>query len=295
MNAEPKSVSFSAEDFEKALANHDYEFQKGQKVTGVIVDHTNDGTYVDIGGKAAAFLPRREAATKAVVDLSARFPIGESREFLIIQDQNADGQVTLSVRQLELQNLWESLEEQQSSKTVFQVKVTGTNRGGVLVDVEGLRGFIPRSHLRNPAQLDNLKGQVLSVALLEVSRDRNKVVLSERLANQAQQFAQLEVGQLVEGHVASLKPFGVFVDFEGGTGLLHINQVSNKFVKDLGGIFSPGQPLRALIADLDEGRGRISLSTKYLENFPGEMLENFQEVMDSAGDRVERARKQLGL
>ncbi|WP_353260089.1 S1 RNA-binding domain-containing protein [Prochlorothrix hollandica] len=295
MNAESKSVSFSAEDFEKALAAHDYEFQKGQTVTGVIVDHATDGTYVDIGGKSSAFLPRREAGLKTVVDLSARFPLGEEREFLIIQDQNADGQVTLSVRQLELKHIWDSLEEQQTSKTVFQVKVTGTNRGGVMVDVDGLRGFIPRSHLHDKEGMESLKGQVITAALLEVSRDRNKVVLSQRLASQSEQFAQLEVGQLVTGHVMSLKPFGIFVDFEGGTGLLHINQISNKFVKDLSTFFSPGQPIKAVIADLDEGRGRIALSTKYLENHPGEILENLQEVMDSAESRLERAKKKLGL
>ena len=295
MNAESKSVPFSAEDFEKALAGHDYEFQTGQTVTGVIADHANDGIYVDIGGKAAAFMPRQEAGMKNVVDLSARFPVGEEREFLIVRGQNAEGQVTLSIRQLELKQLWENLEERQSGRVTLQVKVTGTNRGGVTVDVDGLRGFVPRSHLLERDNLEMLKGQDLAVAILEVSRDRNKLVLSQRLASQSAQFAQLEVGQLVDGHVVSLKPFGAFVEFEGGTGLLHINQVSDKFVKDLGAVLSPGQPIKAVIADLDEGRGRISLSTKYLENFPGEMLENLQDVLDSAESRLERAKKKLGL
>jgi small subunit ribosomal protein S1 len=86
----------------------------------------------------------------------------------------------------------------------------------------------------------------------------------------------------------------LFVDFEGTTGLLHINQISKNYISSLESMFQPGQPIKALIVDLDTVKNRISLSTKVLENYPGEMVEKMSEVMAEAEVRAEKARKELG-
>jgi len=286
-------ASFSMDDFAKALEQHNYEFQKGQVVRGKVFEYDSNGAYVDIGGKSSAFLPIEEAALRTVTDLSEVVPLDEERDFLIIREQDADGQVTLSLRQLQIQEAWEDLIELQETGKVLQVRVSGANKGGVTVDVQGMRGFIPRSHLVERDNIESLIGQSLSVNFLEVDRDREKLVLSQRMATQSNAFKDLQIGQLVEGKVSSIKPFGVFVDLEGVSGLLHIKQVSQKYIDNLGKLFAPGQPLKALVVDLDEGRGRISLSTRVLENYPGEMVDKMADVMDTAEERSERARKTL--
>jgi small subunit ribosomal protein S1 len=286
-------ASFSMDDFAKALEQHNYEFQKGQVVRGKVFEYDSNGAYVDIGGKSSAFLPIEEAALRTVTDLSEVVPLEEERDFLIIREQDADGQVTLSLRQLQIQQAWEDLIELQETGKVLQVRVSGANKGGVTVDVQGMRGFIPRSHLVERDNIESLIGQSLSVNFLEVDREREKLVLSQRMATQSNAFTQLQIGQLVEGKVSSIKPFGVFVDLEGVSGLLHIKQVSQKYIDNLGKLFAPGQPLKALVVDLDEGRGRISLSTRVLENYPGEMVDKMADVMDTAEERSERARKTL--
>jgi small subunit ribosomal protein S1 len=286
-------ASFSMDDFAKALEQHNYEFQKGQVVRGKVFEYDSNGAYVDIGGKSSAFLPIEEAALRTVTDLSEVVPLDEERDFLIIREQDADGQVTLSLRQLQIQQAWEDLIELQETGKVLQVRVSGANKGGVTVDVQGMRGFIPRSHLVERDNIESLIGQSLSVNFLEVDREREKLVLSQRMATQSNAFKDLQIGQLVEGKVSSLKPFGVFVDLEGVSGLLHIKQVSQKYIDNLGKLFAPGQPLKALVVDLDEGRGRISLSTRVLENYPGEMVDKMADVMDTAEERSERARKTL--
>ncbi|MBW4537704.1 MAG: S1 RNA-binding domain-containing protein [Myxacorys chilensis ATA2-1-KO14] len=293
MQSKSPDASFSMEDFAKALEQHDYQFQKGQVVTGKAYSYESGGALVDIGGKSPAFLPVEEASVRQVADVSTILPLQEEREFLIVREQNEDGQVTISLRQLEYRKIWERLAEMQDSNQSVQVRVTGMNKGGVTVDVLGLRGFIPRSHLVERENLEALKGQTLTVTFLELDRDRNKIVLSNRLAARAQNFSQLEAGQLIEGKVASLKPFGAFVEFDGTTGLLHINQISQKFIPSLPALLEVGQPIKAMIVDLDEGRGRISLSTKVLENHPGEMVENLATVMEEAESRQDRARKNL--
>ncbi|MEG4505498.1 S1 RNA-binding domain-containing protein [Microcoleus sp. F6_B4] len=285
--------SFSMDDFAKALEQHNYEFQKGQVVRGKVFEYDSNGAYVDIGGKSSAFLPIEEAALRTVTDLSEVVPLDEERDFLIIREQDADGQVTLSLRQLQIQQAWEDLIELQETGKVLQVRVSGANKGGVTVDVQGMRGFIPRSHLVERDNLESLIGQSLSVNFLEVDRDREKLVLSQRMATQSNAFKDLQIGQLVEGKVSSIKPFGVFVDLEGVSGLLHIKQVSQKYIDNLGKLFAAGQPLKAIVVDLDESRGRISLSTRVLENYPGEMVDKMADVMDTAQERSERARKTL--
>jgi small subunit ribosomal protein S1 len=177
---------------------------------------------------------------------------------------------------------------QESSQTV-PVRVIGVNKGGVNVEVLSLRGFIPRSHLAERDNLEALKGQTLTVGFLEVDRNNKKLILSQRLAARSSNFSLLEIGQLVEGKVTGIKPFGVFVDLDGVSALLHIKQVSQKFIDSLEKVFQIGQQVKAVIIDLDEGKGRVAISTRVLENYPGEVVENFAEVMNSAEARANRA------
>ncbi|QLE56356.1 S1 RNA-binding domain-containing protein [Nostoc sp. TCL26-01] len=294
MNSESKlsqkaNSSFTMDDFAKALENHDYQFQKGQVVSGKVFQLDPDGAYVDIGGKSSAYIPRDEASLRAVTDLAEVLPLQEELEFLIIREQDAEGQVTLSRRQLEIQHIWEKLAQMQENAQTVDVKVTGVNKGGVTVDFQTLRGFIPRSHLTERDNLEALKGKTLTVGFLEVDRNNKKLILSQRVVARSSNFSQLEIGQLVEGKITGIKPFGVFVDLDGLSALLHIKQVSQKFIESLEKVFQIGQEVKAVIIDLDEGKGRVAISTRALENFPGEVLENFAEVMASAEARAHRA------
>ncbi len=285
--------SFSAEDFAKALAEHDYTFSVGQVVSGRISAYTKDGIYVDIGAKSPGFLPKGEAGMAFVEDLEELLPLDEEREFLIIREQDAEGQVTLSIRQLELKQIWDKLASKQQENQSVDLYVTGVNKGGVTVDINGLRGFIPRSHLvekNNPA---SLVGKNVTANILELDRDRNKLVFSQQQLAQSSRIGEIKVGQLLEGTVVSIKPFGVFVDVDGMTALLHINQVSKNYVQSLNNVFYLRQPIKAIVIDIDETKGRVSLSTKLLENHPGEIIENFNEVMDTAEARYNKISQTL--
>jgi small subunit ribosomal protein S1 len=282
-------LTFSADDFARALEEqHDYTFQVGSVVRGTVVNFDSEGAAVDIGGKSSALLPVEEVTLKRVNNLADVIDIGDEREFLVIRDQDADGQVLLSLKRLELKKLWARLSAMQEENATLEVKVTGTNKGGVIVDVEGLRGFVPRSHLSQRVEdLETLVGSRLTVGFLETDPSKNKLVLSQRIAARTQVMTQLELGQLVNGTVASLKPFGAFVDFNGVTGLLHINQISKNYVDSLSSVLQVGQSIKAVVVDLDAARNRISLSTKVLEKYPGEMLKDADTVMAEAETRTQ--------
>lgn len=286
-------MSFSADDFAQALAQHDYSFEVGQTVVGKAINYDSDGVYVDIGGKATAFLPSQEVSLSKQFVLEELVPLDDEREFMIIKGQDANGQVTLSIRRMELKRLWSKLIDLQAENQTIQVMVTGVNKGGVTADVEGLRGFIPRSHLLERDDLEALKGSQLTVSFLEVDPDRKKLVLSNRMAEQSSRIGELEIGQLVSGTIADLKPFGAFVKLQGLTGLLHIKEVSQNYIPNLSSVLKIGDSIKAIVLDLDPGRGRVSLSTKVLENRPGEITESLEQVMAEAEIRANRYAEKL--
>lgn len=284
---------FDEQAFLAALDENEPVGTTGEVVSGVVVEHESDGIYVDIGGKAPGFMPKAECGLGVITDLKNRFPKGARVDVLVTGEQNADGMVTISCRALALRQAWEKVRQLEKEGRVLQVKVTGFNRGGVTADVEGLRGFIPRSQLQEGDNHESLVGRTLGVVFLEVSPETRKLVLSEKKAATAARFAELEVGQLVSGQVASLKPYGFFIDLGGVSGLLHQSCVTGGGLRDLREAFSPGETIQALVTDLDPGRGRITLNTALLENQPGELLIDKATVMAEARDRANRARQLL--
>jgi small subunit ribosomal protein S1 len=155
----PAAEIFSAEDFAQALAAQSLDFRPGQVVRGRIFQHQSDGVLVDIGAKSPAFLPLKEAGIGSEEDLSQVFPLKSEAEFLILRE-DAEGQILLSVRRLRLKRLWEELAEKQARGEVVTAPVIGINKGGVVVDVQGLCGFIPRSHLLQREALEESSGPI---------------------------------------------------------------------------------------------------------------------------------------
>ena len=265
----------------------------GEVVTGTVIAMESDGVYVDIGGKAPGFMPKNECGLGVITNLKERFPKGLEIEVLVTREQNADGMVTISCRALALRQSWDKVKQLEKEGRVAQVKVTGFNRGGVTCDLEGLRGFIPRSQLQDGENHEALVGKTLGVAFLEVNSETRKLVLSEKRAATAARFSELEIGQLVEGHVAAIKPYGLFVDLGGISGLLHQSAITGGSMRSMREIFDQGDAVKALITDLDPGRGRIALNTAMLEGQPGELLVEKDKVMAEATDRANRARNVL--
>ena len=284
---------FDEEAFLAALDENEPVGTTGEVVSGTVIGIESDGVYVDIGGKAPGFMPKKECGLGVITNLKERFPKGLPLEVLVTREQNADGMVTISARALALRQSWEKVRQLEKDGTVVQVKVNGFNRGGVTCDLEGLRGFIPRSQLNDGENHEALVGTTLGVAFLEVNADTRKLVLSEKKAATAARFAQLEVGQLVEGHVASVKPYGFFVDLGGVSGLLHQSSITGGALRDLREVFRQGDLVKAMITQIDPGRGRIALNTALLEGQPGELLIEKDKVMAEAAERANRARSVL--
>ena len=292
-NRSVDDFDFDEEAFLAALDANAPVGTTGEVIQGTVIALESDGIYVDIGGKAPGFMPKSEAGLGVVTNLRERFPKGQKVDVLVTREQNADGMVTISCRALELRKSWDKVKVLEKEGKVVQVIVNGFNRGGVTCDLEGLRGFIPRSQLQQGENHQELVGKTLGVAFLEVNSETRKLVLSEKRAAVAARFQDLEVGQLVEGQVAAVKPYGLFIDLGGISGLLHQSAITNGSLRSIREVFDEGERLQALITELDPGRGRIGLNTALLEGPPGELLVEKAKVMAEAADRAKRAQSVL--
>ena len=277
---------FDESAFLEALNANEPIGATGETISGKVIAIESDGLYVDIGGKAPGYMPKKECGLGVITNFKEKFSIGLEMEVLVIKEQNADGMVTVSARALILRQSWEKVSSSAKNGELINVLINGFNRGGLTCDVDGLRGFIPRSQLEDGQDYQSFVGKNLKVAFLEVNPESRKLVLSEKKASLVSKFASLELGQLIEGEVLAVKPYGFFIDLGGASGLLHQSSLTNGSIRSLREVFREGEIIKALISEIDLEKGRIGLNTALLENSAGELIIDKQKVMQEATERA---------
>jgi small subunit ribosomal protein S1 len=286
-------IGFTHEDFAALLDKYDYHFNPGDTVTGTVFSLEPRGALIDIGAKTAAYLPIQEMSINRVDHPEEVLRFNETREFFILTDENEDGPLTLSIRRIEYMRAWERVRQLQQEDATVRSGVFATNRGGALVRIEGLRGFIPGSHISTRKPKEDLVGEDLPLKFLEVDEERNRLVLSHRRALVERKMNGLQVGEVVLGAVRGLKPYGAFIDIGGVSGLLHISEISHDHIDTPHSVLNVNDEIKVMIIDLDAERGRISLSTKQLEPEPGDMVKNPDLVFDKAEEMAAKYRENL--
>lgn len=291
-NEEEKS-GFSYDDFASAISEFDYSFEIGDVCTGRIYQHEPNGSLVDIGAKASAYCPLVEMSMIRVDKPEYALTVGEDREFQIISGEDANGQLKVSIRRIEFARAWERVSQLQAEDVTIQAEVISINRGGCLVMVEGLRAFLPGSHLSTRTPREDLIGVELPLKFLEVDTEKNRLVVSHRRAIVEKQMTDLVAGEVVKGTVRGIKPYGAFIDIGGVSGLLHVSQISHDHISDIGAVVKDGSEIKCMIINQDKEKGRISLSTKTLEPEPGDMVRNPDLVYEKADEMAARYHKRL--
>jgi len=281
-----KIESGNLTEFEKLLMeSFDYNFKVAEVVLGVIVKIEKSQLLVDIGGKTEACVPFKEISNLPFENPEEIVSVGEKKEFYILREENEDGQLTLSLKRVSQARSWSQLEELRQKDETIETKVISLVKGGVLVKVLGLRGFIPSSQLRTGTPHDGLIGMDIPAKILEADPKRNKLILSQRLALAEERekvvekvIANLEVDQIVEGEVVRIADFGAFIDIKGIDGLLPISEMSWQRVKHPSDILALGQSVTVKVLKIDTELNRISLSLKRMEENPWVKIEGkFEE------------------
>ena len=165
-------------DFEELLKQYDYKFQKGDLVKGIICGYDSQGVMVDIGAKTIAIVPEREAVEKGE-DIEEKYKKGEEYEFLIIREEDEDGKFLLSRKKVDFAYAWKELEKAKEADETILGTIAGIVKGGVLVEISGVRGFVPSSQLR--AKETELEvGGKLELKILTLDASQNNFILSNK-------------------------------------------------------------------------------------------------------------------
>lgn len=275
-------------DFEALLDKYDYKFQKGDLVKGTICGFDSQGVMVDIGAKTTAVIPTYEAVDKGE-NVEDKFKKGQEGEFLIIREEDEDGKFLLSKKKVDFAYAWKELEKAKAADETILGTVVNVVKGGVLVDVSGVRGFIPSSQLRT-READVEVGSKLELKILTLDAQQNNFILSnkkvyEDSAEEARKniFSQIEAGQVVKGEVVRITDFGAFIDLGGIDGLLPLSQLSWRWIDHPTDILNVGDTIDVEVISVDHDKQRVSLSLKNLE--PDPWIEAEKQIKE--GDKVE--------
>lgn len=252
--------------------------QEGEIIKGRVVQINDDEVLVDIGYKSEAVVPKRELSVRSVGHPSEAVSVGDEIHCVVLSvDIDGERAVLLSKKRADLIRAWERVEAAFSEGRTVEGEVVDVVKGGVTVDI-GLRGFVPASQiaLRPVANLKSVLGQTLTMKVLEVEKDRNNVVLSqrayleERLAEAKKRvFETIKEGDIVEGKVTRLTNFGAFVDIgDGVEGLLHVSDISWNRIGHPGQVLKEDQQIRVMVLNMDPERERISLGLKQTQDDP---------------------------
>ncbi|MCC6168397.1 MAG: S1 RNA-binding domain-containing protein [Caldilineaceae bacterium] len=275
----------------------------GEIRNGVIVDKRPHELLIDIGYKSEGIVNGREF--DRISDSLDELNLGDEVPVYILREDR-DGNLLLSISRAQAEKDWERAEQLMASQHIFESLVAAFNRGGVIVKIGQVRGFVPASQLSadsqsqgedNPDNADdrwsNLVGQNLMLKVIDIDRKRNRLILSERLAmrewrrqQKEQLLDTLKEGDIYDGVISSIADFGAFVDLGGADGLIHLSELSWNRVNHPSEVVEVGQKVKVQILSVDQERRRIGLSLRRLQPQPWDVVEETYEVGQIVRGRI---------
>jgi small subunit ribosomal protein S1 len=259
--------------------------QSGEIRTGVIASIGQSQILVSIGAKSEGVVSGRELDQLSAEEREA-LKVGQEIHVYVINPEDANGNVVLSFKRAQEQISWENVEKLVAKEEVVDSKIIGFNKGGLIVGVEGLRGFVPSSQISaarrsqstgdTPEQrFQKMIGQPISVRVIEVDRERRRLILSERAANTESRQSvkervidELEDGKVYTGRVTSLANFGAFININGADGLVHLSELSWDHIEHPREVLEVGQEIKVKVINVDREKKRIGLSVRALQDDP---------------------------
>ena len=295
MSEEIKNMEATEESFEELLEKSFKTLNTGEKVTGIVTAVGPTEVQVDLGCKQAGYIAVDELSADPNVKPEDVVKVGDEIETYIIRVNDVEGYAMLSKKRLDAVKVWEDIEKAREEKTTLEGKVTEENKGGIVVNVKGVRVFVPASQSGQPrgAELSTMIGQTVSLRITEVNRARRRVVGSikavtyeARQAAQAEIWENIEVGKHYTGTVKSMTSYGVFVDIGGVDGMVHISELSWSRIKNPAEVVSVGDTLDVYVISFDPEKRKISLGVKDHSCNPWDKFMETYKVGDVANVRI---------
>ncbi len=289
--------------FEQML--DDYEFdrpKRGKIVEGKIIRIYDDMILVDIGAKRDAIVPRTDLG-RLEDEVIEKFSRGDVVPVYIFRTGAGDDDLLVSINKGLMQEDWDRAKELAGTDEVVELRMSGFNKGGGLVDFGRLQGFVPNSHLMeiprgaDRKKMDQIKSTMIGTTIqgkvLEVDQDRSRLVFSEREAQQERRkkrLEELEEGQVLTGKVVNIVNFGAFIDLDGVDGLVHVSELDWERVDHPSDVLDVGEEIEVEVIDVDVERERISLSRKARLTNPWEKIVEKYNIGDLTEGTVTNVR-----
>ena len=295
MSEEIKTMEAVEESFEELLEKSFKTLNTGEKVTGIVTAIGPTEVQVDLGCKQAGYISIDELSAEPGVKPEDVVKVGDEIETYIIRVNDVEGYAMLSKKRLDAVKVWEDIENAKEEKVTLEGKVTEENKGGIVVNVKGVRVFVPASQSGLPrgAELNTMIGQTVSLRITEVNRARRRVVGSIRAVSyEARQAAQAEIWNNIEegkrytGTVKSMTSYGVFVDIGGVDGMVHISELSWSRIKNPAEVVAVGDTLEVYVISFDAEKRKISLGVKDRTSNPWQKFLETYQVGDVATVRI---------
>lgn len=281
------------------------EPRTGEIRNGIIVDKRSNELLVDIGFKSEGIVAGREI--DRISNVFESLDVGDEVPVYVMREDR-DGNMMLSISRALAEKDWERAEELMENQHIFEGDVAACNRGGVIVKLGQVRGFVPASQLSSASQSvasseeeesaaddrwSNLMGETLKLKVIDIDRRRNRLILSERLAMREWRRKQkeklletLREGDVYEGVISSIADFGAFVDLGGADGLIHLSELSWNRVAHPSEVIAVGNKVKVQILSIDMERRRIGLSLRRLQPQPWDLVSELYEVGQIVRGRV---------
>jgi small subunit ribosomal protein S1 len=274
-------ITFSSmEEYLRTSADSIRTLTYGDIVDGTVVRVDPDEVLVDISAKSEGVISNRELTGRAEEPVVLN--PGDRIKVYVLQSENEDGNVVLSLRRARAEGIWAKAAEKESNGEGVEAEVKEQNKGGLIVNIMGLRGFLPSSQVArtHSGNLVDLVGERIMVKILEVNRKRNRLIVSQRAAqdeDRARQreelFERLAVGDIVTGRVSGLTSYGAFINLGGADGLIHISELSWDRVSNVSDMLAVGDEVTVKVIKLDPELSRISLSLRQMSDDPWDSIE----------------------
>jgi small subunit ribosomal protein S1 len=270
----------------------------GDIVDGTVVRVDPDEVLVDIGAKSEGIISNRELQARGETPVVLN--PGDDVKVYVIQPENDEGNVVLSLRKARAEGIWQKAAEKEEAGEIIDAEVREQNKGGLIVNIMGLRGFLPSSQVARQfsGNLMELVGTKIPVKILEVNRKRNRLIVSQRAAqdeDRARQreelFEKLHVGDLVSGKVSGLTSYGAFINLGGADGLIHISELSWDRINNVSDMLNVGDEVEVKVIKLDPELSRISLSLRQMSSDPWDTIEDRFPTGQSVTGEVTKTKK----
>lgn len=274
-------------DFEDEINASFIKFREGDIIKGTVVSVEEEEVILDLQSFSQGVIPKEEYSDDPDFHAMDEIRVGDVLSVMVLYEDE-QGRTVLSLKQAKETESWEALSEALENRHIYEVKVKQVVPSGVVAYVEGIRGFIPASQLAlsyvEEDELENYVGKTLKVQVITADEEADKLVLSARnvakeeaaKAHEAKLNA-LQKGYITEGTVTRIESYGCFVEFgDHLTGLVHISQICNKFLKSPKEVVKLGMKVKVKVLSVEDGK--IRLSMKEAEDIAPEVEQEEEQV-----------------